>query len=412
MPIYSPGLFPPDATTNYFPPAPQQSAMFPVFSTDPNSKMTPQLLTALGAGLLSGDTWNEQIANAGLGANQTLAAQQQKQVADATKNKTIQMLQTTDPEIASAIASGAMTPTEGFAAHLKKQQEAQAAANANLTSDIKEYQFAKQQGYDGSFLDFTSAKARKANSTQYGLNPIWGVDPVTKKPSLGVVGNDGTFKPLDLPDNFQPTPGLNNVDTGTEIQQRDKRSGQLVQSIPKDLAGAEQQKAEGKLTGEAAKALPATLAKADNAIKTIDEALAEKNGLHYSTGLWSMLPTRPGSDSANFQAKLKKIQGATFIQAYQDLRGTGAISEAEGSKAEDAIAALSVAQDEDHMIAALKDLRDVIAAGKERAKMLAGKAPDNSGDTGNPMFNPNVTNPANMPQNTGVQDWQTYFKGQ
>jgi hypothetical protein len=408
MAILSPGLFPSDQSAGYYPPAPSK-AMFPVFSTDPNSKITPQLLLALGSGLLSGNTWNEQIANAGMGANTAVAAQQAKQVADATKNKTVQMLQASDPELATAVASGAMTPTEAFAAHLKKQQEATTAANNNLTSDIKEYNFAKQQGFQGSFMDFKTAKSQQDNGL--GLNPQTAVD-ANGNPVLLQMSKDGKAVQTTLPNGVTISKKPIEIDAGTSTILLDPITRQKIGEIPKNIAGAEQQKAEGKLTGEAVKALPATLAKADSAIKTIDEALAEKNGLHYSTGLWSMLPTRPGSDSANFQADLKKIQGATFIQAYQDLRGTGAISEVEGAKAEDAIAALSVAQDEEHMIKALNDLRNVIVAGKERAKQMAGLAPADASTDSNPMMNPNVTNPANMPQNNGVQDWQTYFKGQ
>jgi hypothetical protein len=127
MAILSPGLFPSDQSAGYYPPAPSK-AMLPVFSTDPNSKITPQLLLALGSGLLSGNTWNEQIANAGMGANTAVVAQQKKQIADATKNKTVAMLQTASPELAQAVAAGTMTPNDAFTAYLKQKEEAKAAA--------------------------------------------------------------------------------------------------------------------------------------------------------------------------------------------------------------------------------------------------------------------------------------------
>lgn len=88
-----------------------------------NTTFTPELLTSIGAGLLSGNTWNQQLANAGLGAS--TAIQQQKQLADASqiKNKTVQMLQAQNPDLANAVASGIMTPQEAYATHIKQQQQ-------------------------------------------------------------------------------------------------------------------------------------------------------------------------------------------------------------------------------------------------------------------------------------------------
>jgi hypothetical protein len=120
MAILSPGLFPSDQSAGYYPPAPSK-ALLPVFSTDPNSKITPQLLLALGSGLLSGNTWNEQIANAGLGANQAVTAQQQKQQDTATKNQTVAALQAY-PDLANAVSIGAMTPALAYGEMLKRKQ--------------------------------------------------------------------------------------------------------------------------------------------------------------------------------------------------------------------------------------------------------------------------------------------------
>lgn len=93
-----------------------------LFGNDPNSKFSPQLLTAIGAGLLSGNTWNEQLANAGLGANTTLAAQQAKQQETATKNQTVAALQSY-PDLANAVSTGALTPAVAYGELLKRKQQ-------------------------------------------------------------------------------------------------------------------------------------------------------------------------------------------------------------------------------------------------------------------------------------------------
>jgi hypothetical protein len=93
----------------------------PILFNDPNSKFSPQLLTAIGTGLLSGNTWADQLANAGLGANQAVAAQVEKQKADAEKNQTVAALQPY-PDLANAVSIGAMTPALAYGEMMKRKQ--------------------------------------------------------------------------------------------------------------------------------------------------------------------------------------------------------------------------------------------------------------------------------------------------
>lgn len=99
---------------------------------DPNSKISPQLLTAIGTGLLSGNTWNEQLANAGLGANTAVATQQQKQLESQQRNQTVAMLQQKDPELASMVAAGTLPAKDAYVMYIKKQQDAAAAAKPSF----------------------------------------------------------------------------------------------------------------------------------------------------------------------------------------------------------------------------------------------------------------------------------------
>jgi len=117
----------------------------------------------------------------------------------------------------------------------------------------------------------------------------------------------------------------------------------------------------------------AQLAKAD-----IDK-LINHPGRKWITGATSVAPIVPGTPQADADALAKKIQGQTFLQAYQSLKGGGAITEVEGQKAEQAIAALSRAQTDEAYVAALKDLKGVLDRGLEKARKQAsmGKAKDN-----------------------------------
>lgn len=69
-----------------------------------------------------------------------------------------------------------------------------------------------------------------------------------------------------------------------------------------------------------------------------------------------------------FQPFIDQLKGQTFLDAYERLKGGGVITEIEGQKAEQAIARLNQAQSEKDFEAALRELRDVIAKGMERAR--------------------------------------------
>lgn len=77
----------------------------------------------------------------------------------------------------------------------------------------------------------------------------------------------------------------------------------------------------------------------NTALDTIKE-LKEAPGLKSAVGMSSMLPTRPGSDAANFEAKLDTFKAQTFLPMVQSMKGMGALSDAEGKKLTDAVGAL------------------------------------------------------------------------
>lgn len=77
----------------------------------------------------------------------------------------------------------------------------------------------------------------------------------------------------------------------------------------------------------------------NTALDTIKE-LKDAPGLKNAVGLSSMIYTRPGSDAANFEAKLDTFKAQTFLPMVQSMKGMGALSDAEGKKLTDAVGAL------------------------------------------------------------------------
>jgi hypothetical protein len=69
----------------------------------------------------------------------------------------------------------------------------------------------------------------------------------------------------------------------------------------------------------------------------------------------------------NLVAKIEQVQGQAFLQAFESLKGGGAITEREGLAAQNAIARLQRTQDDKSYIAALNDLKAILERGKRRA---------------------------------------------
>ena len=124
--------------------------------------------------------------------------------------------------------------------------------------------------------------------------------------------------------------------------------------------------------GKMAASLPDTLARAENTIKQLDELKAHP-AKGYRTGFLSLAPGVPGTAGVDFDERVKQIKGGAFLDAYKMLRGTGAISEAEGVKAEAAQARLSQAKNQKDFDTALDDLRQVVVDGYARAQKQAGE---------------------------------------
>lgn len=88
-------------------------------------------------------------------------------------------------------------------------------------------------------------------------------------------------------------------------------------------------------------------AAAQGAVDTFSAALDSLNeieqspGLSKAVGIRSAFPTVPGSDAANFEARLDTFKAQTFLPMVQSLKGMGALSDAEGKKLSDAVGALS-----------------------------------------------------------------------
>ena len=142
--------------------------------------------------------------------------------------------------------------------------------------------------------------------------------------------------------------------------------------------------AEGQAT--ATLDLPKVETTAEQAIKYVDE-MRKHPGRKMATGMSSIVPKIPGTNQANFLARLEQLKGGQFLQAYQVLRGGGQISEIEGKKATDAIARMDTSQTEGEFLKALDDYEEVIKAGLDNARKRSGQT-NKTASQGKPQGNP------------------------
>ena len=145
------------------------------------------------------------------------------------------------------------------------------------------------------------------------------------------------------------------------------------------VAGAkETAKQQAEVNVKAIADLPKVIAGAEQSIKTVNDLLNHKGFNDYIGATWKPYASEvDGSNAAGAKALLNQIQGGAFLEAFEKLKGGGAITEIEGKKATDAIARMNKSTDEEDFKIAAKDYIDVITSGVERAKNAASKATNN-----------------------------------
>jgi hypothetical protein len=161
----------------------------------------------------------------------------------------------------------------------------------------------------------------------------------------------------------------------------------------------QQQMAAAKATGEAIakgqvaaqQALPGVISNAQDAVNLIDQMVG-KQEVRDKSGKVIQAATAPhkgfedvvgttwkpgarfvdGTDAADFQNLFKQVQGAAFLEAFNVLKGAGAITETEGAKATAARTRMAISQSEDEFVKAAREYQDVIRHGVEVMQKKAG----------------------------------------
>jgi len=186
---------------------------------------------------------------------------------------------------------------------------------------------------------------------------------------------------------------------GQRIGLEGRRVAVLEENNLRDADPAFQQRmGAARATGEAIakgdvtamQALPKVISRAEENIRLIDEMIGKRDsktgkliegskphpGFKNAVGATWLPGARfiPGTDAASYMSRHDQIKGASFLEAFESLKGGGAITEKEGTKATDAMNRMSTATSENEYIRAALDLQDVIRKGVANAQARASRA--------------------------------------
>ncbi len=321
-------------------------------------------------GLAMGKDMNSSFANAAAMVAQGEDRSYKRGQDNKTRDAAIKM--GLDPNVANGLDGRSL-------AQFVINQQLQQRKGVEPTDDIREFTFAKKEGFAGSFEDWQTKK-RGAGDEEFGLNPIYGTndkgEPVLYQPS-----KKGGVKQVEFPSGVKPSTGVEKIDVGTQWALQDRKSGQIVGYLPKDVAGEAAATVEGKQRGEAVAGLPAAENAAQTALDTV-QSIRDDPARQQGTGMSSVFNAVPGTSGYGFKRKVDQAKGQSFLQAYNALRGTGSISEVEGAKAEAALQRLDVAQSEEDFNTALNDYEAIIRKGLDVQKQKAGQKPAAPAATG------------------------------
>lgn len=319
-----------------------------------------RLLTRAGLGLLSGKTPQEQFANAA--AN--IADERQF---GQMNNKTVEYLSKNYPDLAMAVQNGILPADQAFklATEAKTKKADPKAGLMGVGGAI----------YNANTGEWITPPEGAGGSSEYGLNPQYGVD-ANGNPVIVQLSKDGTSKQTALPPGVSLSKEPIKFDAGTHFVLLDPITRQPIGQVPKDLAGAEREKALGDAQGKAAASAAGDLQAGLNA-KALIEQIKTSPYLDRGTGMSSVLSNIPGTGGYDFQNLVDQAKSGAFLTAIQQMRGLGALSNAEGGAATQAVTRMNTATSKEAFLKAVEDYEAIIDQGIARAqsRMPAGAAP-------------------------------------
>ena len=220
----------------------------------------------------------------------------------------------------------------------------------------------------------------RMDGVSFGKSPVYGTDPKTGKTVLGTVGDDGSFKVLDTP-GFEASSGVDKVDLGTHYGIINKRTGDVVGTMPKENYQEAFEKAEGGKAGERAGELPVLKSKAVSTMEALGRQRAlvrDEIGLakqliqsspNMATGLVGGLSKAvPGTAAFQLAKRLESIKANIGFDKLQEMRqnsptggALGQVSDFENRQLQAVFGSLEQANTAEDIAYNLRRLEEIIA---------------------------------------------------
>lgn len=317
-------MFPPSAPTQLqMPPAPQRQPMMPNFFNRVNSAMTanPMALSMAGLGILSGRGNSDAFSRGMQGFMAGRAFDQSdKEAKEKRRHRNV---------TASYLVKQGLAPDQEAAEALVASGDWKALVGSGTkpTDDMREYEFARSQGYQGSFTDY-QGDMRRAGATNVTV---------------------GNAKYGTIPSGYQ----LMEDEAGTRME-----------PIPGGPAAIEaQQRQEALAAKERGKQAYGNIVTQDidRAASIIKDAKFPVTGIFGSTSAW--VPGTPAHDVAKLIETVKANAGFDRLQAMRDASPTGGalgqVTERELSFLQSAIGNLEQSQSKAQLLFNLDRVRAI-----------------------------------------------------
>lgn len=301
---------------------------------------------------------------------------------------------TTD-EIAQALAANPDTAEFGAQFALSNYQNTQQQmADALKTADQRNWE--QQQWAARNRVDHEQnlelAAAKGDRSVTQAVERMMAEDRLTRQRDI-----DNDMRQVNMQ---RAEYGLPPLADGQTVPVSTAEQGTLADAKAEAAAKQAAAKKTAEMQAEASANLDVTVDTADRMLSVLDQvATFDDDGNVKKThpgfsdlvgapaygGLSTLVGMDPirGTAAADFKAVLDQIGGQQFLQAYEQLKGGGQITEVEGQEAKNAIARMNTAQTEKAFLEGVRDFRGVVLRAKSRALKKAGvgenAAPDSSG---------------------------------
>lgn len=319
--------------------------------------LTPEARLMMGAGIMGGQNLGQGLMNGAQMAMPMMLANQQKTEAKAVENKTREWLQKQYPgEDFSTMSPDMMKmyANEAFKSRFAKPEK----------PDFKTVGDALYNTQTGEWI--TPPEGVQTNQSEYGLNPQTAVDK-DGNPVLIQLSKDGRATQAQLPEGVRLSKEPIRLDAGTHFVLLDPITRQPIGQIPKNVAEVEKQKELGANEGKQLAAAPGDLQAGQNAKELINSIRADPNRT-WGTGVTSVFNRVPSSPGYDFQKKVEQAKSGAFLTAIEQMRGLGALSNAEGQTATAAVTRMDTATSEKEFLSALSDYEKIIDQGIARAQ--------------------------------------------